>query len=693
MDASAGTLRATGMVRAELEEHMARAEVAFVVQADVANQHMAADRRKCLKLLGSHPRLRVLVPMYVAMLLGAPVRVRFDWDDRPPTFAMCEMGLPIGDPLAGIFAKLSHAAAMYKVDLEPRSIYFSDDAARVLPGELPAMDTQPLDLDSVEQWISDEADVLHLMELEWGARKFVLHIQSRVPLTAATREATEAAFVQLHPSATVTFGTPGAGGTVHLGASVTRSRAFQQQFTQEKLAGLMESMTRVAGHSSAPPQVRLVILRSLVQTRGAYLLQGVDPTVSEPLAERVDAHAAALFAGIMGIDPLHGVQLQQLHYTWRFPSLARRALSLFLSTRSWVLHDLANSHASYSRLSEDTMTFINLFNSRVVAKDRFGSVEALRKACAKKEAASRLEVVLGAGRRARWVSRLAARDQILVASMSAAVVDAIITPTFLSMPWGPQLAFSPAQLRVVVLSFMVEADLSQLAGGGQLPADILCGRVPKNGRPACRRAVGADMSHVLHCKSGRTPRHQAVLGALRCIARDSGASVAASTTFSTWSVATATKPSTQLMADVVIEGMFPLAQFVDVSVRSPVTNVDLQHTRTARNVALERPIERAHKDKFKKYKDAAAKDNVHFVPFVMTSYGFMSKQANALLSGLAKAWSLYKEETSRWRFNQTRRMIIAAMLAHVASDQLALLNRVGAERAMRTFAQRGVCID
>ena len=104
MDASAGTLRATGMVRAELEEHMARAEVAFVVQADVANQHMAADRRKCLKLLGSHPRLRVLVPMYVAMLLGAPVRVRFDWDDRPPTFAMCEMGLPIGDPLAGIFS-------------------------------------------------------------------------------------------------------------------------------------------------------------------------------------------------------------------------------------------------------------------------------------------------------------------------------------------------------------------------------------------------------------------------------------------------------------------------------------------------------------------------------------------------------------------------------------------------------------
>jgi hypothetical protein len=531
------------------------------------------------------------------------------------------------------------------------------------------------------------------MGMSFAPHKMSLHVQSVRALPRGTKETTEAKFKSVFPQGHVTFGTAQAGGTVHLGLPVARNAASETETTRTSFRKIMDSMSRVASHTSAPAQLKLTVLRHLATTRATYLLQGTSPEVSEPLAQELDDHAAALFATVSNIPPLAGAQRRHLNLPRRFGGygytvLARRALPLYLAARVWILGDLQSRNVRpslYNRGSDATLAYLNIFNARNVASNRIGSVVDLGRLVAGKSGVRKLQGLQDDRRRAQWIKGLSPRDAILVASMAqGGVVEAILSPTFDYDALGrPRLVHSDELVRAMVLSHLVEADLGPLCMGGAFPQDTTCQRVPQNGGATCNAAVTMDLDHTHMCKSGKTPRHQILQGALETIGRQAGFALSHQVTFSVQG-----RTGKALRADVAVLGL-GRPQFVDVTVRSPITQEDLRRAANGAKFDLSIPVRRAATAKYRTYKEAAAHDGVAFVPFVLTSFGMMGVEAKELLRGLAQGWALVSAETAAIRFQEARKFVIASVFAQFARDQIALVRRVERQAALFRVARVG----
>ena len=713
---NAGTVRATGLIRSELEDALATGPVAYIAQADVENQHMGWDREKAIGYLAADDELKCLVAMATATLLGPAVRLRFDWQGEEPSFRPCETGTPIGDPTASIMAKLTHAAAMRQymrtMDHVPKGVYYADDVACVLKGVQTAQGGS-LDLTSVMEFVGTEEAILSLIGLKLGARKHQLHVQGDVE--DSVKEATELEYLEVFPEGHVSFGDTVAGGMEHLGAPVSRSRAYEEEHAASKLLKLLEAMERVVTHTSAPKQVRLAILRNIISTRGTYLLQGVTPDAVEDLTEEVDTATARLFAQIVGCAVPVGAQLVQLHLPQRsgglgFANLTRRIFPLFLSARAWTLQDrtfgIYTNDASRSRVVADTLPFLNRFNLRMSVAHRFRdlahvvSVVMAMDSQGKRGGASALQKHVDEPAHSSWWRGLSPRDKVLASSLAeTGLVDVLVCPVFTESLFGPHVVLSGDQATVAIMSHMVEADFTELIGAPLHP-DARCGRRPRAaGGAPCAEPIDSSLCHVLNCQRGSTARHNKVLGVVELIARQSGHSISKNVAFTTPSVATAHRPSRALFADTVIEGLAPVSTFVDLTIRSSITQLDLaQATRIwaasnkpggAKKLLL-RVVERAVKEKLKIYKAAAQADGVNFLPFVISSYGIMNPGATATLKNLSEHWALYNEDTASIRYRQSVRMLQVSVVQQFAQSRLNLIQDQRRVRHLDARAREGL---
>jgi hypothetical protein len=457
---------------------------------------------------------------------------------------------------------------------------------------------------------------------------------------------------------------------------------------------------RKVGHVASlkgPSQALVTINQLTVTTHLVYTASVVAPDIVIPHLQRFDELAQAAFTVALNIDDL--TPKQALQYSMKmtdggfgFTNKAAQSIGLFLAAifQSNVSHSTDQPIPSTRLTPTEKDHALNRYNAHVLPADVIPDWNALRLIDESKPETSTLAKTLNKRiwkrRKSLLLAGLPEAQVILLQSCAKpGVMTAVIHPTFcnhVGRNSSYRLMMTNSQARCTVLCHMVGGPdrFGQLIvpldePPAQMPADATCNRTGRD-KQACQEVLDGNLHHTYHCRRGRYPLHQILLGALQQCVRTAGFPSSQDTKLRDSDVAAEVKAR---FADMRVDGITATSTFIDVTMASPfskdnMASIIVNHGH--RKVVVDAPVLHAEQSKNDKCLTSAAALNSEFIPFAVTHLGVVGPAACSFLKRLAEHINLLTGEEIDHAFQMQRQHILAAIFRKIAIDKLRALNRV-----------------